>query len=289
MDSAGVVHREVELAPLSGREEELLASRSGQTNAALVTSLLCRCVRRIGDASPITATIARNLLVADRQYLILRLRAATFGDQIAGTIVCPWPDCRKRVDIDFSLADLAVQELSAQGPAHTLRLSPEAALHDDAGNVHQDVIFRLPTGADQEIVAPFILQGDERAIMALLGRCILSIGNLDGSGAELVGRLSPQARSEIERRMENIAPRIELTMEGICPRCRRQFALPFDPQDFFFGELRTRRDLLYREVHYLAFHYHWSEREIMDMPRNKRRAYIEILADEIDKLTHVAE
>jgi hypothetical protein len=60
--------------------------------------------------------------------------------------------------------------------------------------------------------------------------------------------------------------------------------VPFDVQDFFFGELRTSRDLLYREVHYLAYHYHWGEREIMDMPRQKRRIYIDILAEEMGKL-----
>ena len=61
--------------------------------------------------------------------------------------------------------------------------------------------------------------------------------------------------------------------------------MPFDPQEFFFGELRTSRDLLDREVHYLAYHYHWSEQEIMAMPRDKRRRYIVVLADELEKLT----
>ena len=41
---------------------------------------------------------------------------------------------------------------------------------------------------------------------------------------------------------------------------------------------------LYREVHYLAYHYHWSESEIMAMTRDKRHTYIDVLADEIDGL-----
>ena len=60
-------------------------------------------------------------------------------------------------------------------------------------------------------------------------------------------------------------------MEAQCPECGHDFSVPFDPQEFFFGELRTSRDFLYREVHYLAYHYHWSEQEIMAMPRDKRR------------------
>jgi hypothetical protein len=85
-----------------------------------------------------------------------------------------------------------------------------------------------------------------------------------------------------------VAPRVELTMEAQCPECGREFAVPFDPQEFFFGELRTSRDLLYREVHYLAYHYHWGEQEIMAMPRDKRRRYIAVLADELEKLNHGA-
>jgi hypothetical protein len=46
----------------------------------------------------------------------------------------------------------------------------------------------------------------------------------------------------------------------------------------------SNRDLLYREVHYLAYHYHWSEQEIMSMSQAKRRQYIAVLAEEIEKL-----
>jgi len=89
---------------------------------------------------------------------------------------------------------------------------------------------------------------------------------------------------EIERRMEVVAPQVDLTMEGDCPECEREFGLNFDLHEFFFGELRTSLDLLYRQVHYLAFHYHWSEREIMEMSKEKRHKYIEVLAEEIERL-----
>jgi hypothetical protein len=120
----------------------------------------------------------------------------------------------------------------------------------------------------------------------LLRRCIQSIGPLQDPGDALIGALSPLARTEIESQMEAVAPKVELTMGGNCPECGREFDQPFAFQTFFFNELRIRRDLLYREVHYLAYHYHWSEREIMEMPREKRRKYIEVLAEEIERSTH---
>ena len=102
--------------------------------------------------------------------------------------------------------------------------------------------------------------------------------------ASLIEELPPLARLEIERQMEARAPKVDLMMEARCPECGRAFVAPFQLQDFFFGELRTSRDLLYREIHYLAYHYNWSEGDIMAMSRNQRRNYISVLADEIERL-----
>ena len=40
-------------------------------------------------------------------------------------------------------------------------------------------------------------------------------------------------------------------------------------------------DMLYREVHTLALHYHWNETEIMGMKTSKRRRYLKLLLDSI--------
>ena len=52
----------------------------------------------------------------------------------------------------------------------------------------------------------------------------------------------------------------------------------------FFSELTAGESQLHRELHYLAYHYHWSEKEILSMDRDRRRKYIAILADEIERL-----
>lgn len=286
VDEAGAVHRSVELNPLSGREEEFLADSGKPASATHVTAILSRCIRRIGTISPISEEVARNLLVADRQSLLLKLREVTFGDQVQATIFCPWPDCSKKVDIDFSIEDIPVEESEDKGPTYKMELSTEAAFIGNHGEEYREIIFRLPNGLDQEVISPLVSENEDRALTMLLERCIQSIGPVKNPGDELINRLSPMTRMEIERQMEAVAPKVELTMEADCPECGQEFATPFDIQGFFFSELRISRDLLYREVHYLAYHYHWSEREIMEMPRERRRKYIEVLADEIERLNN---
>jgi hypothetical protein len=285
LDPAGGRHRQVELAPLSGSEEELLAGSNGAQADALTTTIIARCVRRLGKLDTISETVARDLLVADRQYLLLKLIEATFGPQIRATILCPASDCGSRIDISFTIDDIPVKEPESVQPVFAMELSTKAAISVN-GEALNKITFRLPNGTDQEAVSPMIPVNEAEAAAMLLQRCVRSIGPLQGPGDELIGKLSARACQEIESRMEELAPRVELTMQGTCPECAGAFELPFDVQGFLFAELQTSRELLYREVHYLAYHYHWSEREIMAMPRHKRRKYIEVLADEIERLNH---
>ena len=40
---------------------------------------------------------------------------------------------------------------------------------------------------------------------------------------------------------------------------------------------------LYEEVHDLAYHYHWREQDILELPRAKRRRYLALLASKLEQ------
>jgi len=286
IDGTGTLHRKVELVSLTGRDEECLSDHSHHVSASLVTRLLSRCCHKIGTISPVTEDIVRQLLVADRQYLLLKLREMTFGDQVQATIVCPWPTCGNQVDIDFSTRDIPVQESIEKGPIYTMQLSLKAMPQTEGAPEEHSIAFRLPNGGDQEDLASLMAENEAMAFTTLLARCIQQIDSSLNPGEDRITQLSPLARLEIEQRMEALSPKVDLTLGATCPDCQRDFSMPFDLQQFFFGEWQTSRDLLYREVHYLAYHYHWSEEEIMELPREKRRKYIEVLAEEIERLNN---
>lgn len=286
IDAQGGVHKQVVLLPLTGREEELLAS-ADYPAATLVTEVLSRCVKSVGAVSDVTPAVIRNLLVADRQYLLLMLRQLTFGDRIQATIPCPWPGCGKGVDVDFRVSQIPITHCGDVRPVYEMRIEPfdGAAGLGLTENTPLTVRYRLPNGGDQEAVLDDVInRGEAAALSVLLSRCIQQFGTILEPDADWVARLPASIRLLIEQEMEARAPNLDLTMEAECPECRRAFLAPFELQDFFFGELKIGTELLFREVHYLAFHYHWSEREIMDMPRTRRRRYIEVLSGEIETL-----
>jgi len=293
-DGAGARQRAAKLTELNGRVERRLSEQATSAIPTLTTVLLSQVLRRIGsvtvgDPGQTAVALARSLLVADRHYLLLKLREATVGDRIQITIACPQPTCQAKIDIDFSTSEIPVKEGDPTGPLYSMLLSPLAAqgsgLADGESENECAIRFRLPTGADQEILAPIVAVDEARAATMLLQRCIQRIGTRTGPPTNAdIAQLAPLAQSEIELAMEAAAPQVALTMEGACPECGQAFALPFDLAGYFLQELRRGADLLYREVHYLAYHYHWSERAILAMPKAKRRKYIEVLADEIERI-----
>jgi hypothetical protein len=274
-DACGRLHRDVVVRALTGADEELLAAAKATDAAARVTDLLVRSLVRLGDLEPVPAEIVRGLLVADRDHLLLLVRRLTFGDRVHAELVCPWPECGERVSLEFAITDLPVHAAAAPAPDYTLAV-PTA-------DGPREVVFRLPTGGDQEELSPWAARDEAGALTALLRRCVLRIDAAAQPAPEQVDALGPRARAALEAEMERVAPRVERTVDTVCAECGRGFVAPFDLHRFFFGELRTDRGVLYREVHHLAFHYHWSEPDIMAMARPKRRAYLDLLAEEIDR------
>ncbi|MBU4261467.1 MAG: hypothetical protein KKC76_06240 [Proteobacteria bacterium] len=277
VDDDGQVHDHVILSPLCGFSERMVAGRNGTPAPVLLTALLSRCIDKIGSIDQVTEGMVRRLLVGDRLFLLLKLREMTFGRNIQAVINCSFPDCRARADIDFATENIPITQ-SPQGSLwHRLQLSPAAG-----GNI---VTFRLPNGEDQEMLTHLLDSNEDMAADKLLARCVESIDAVRPAMADII-TLPPTAKAEIEQEMERLAPRISTSFEARCPVCDRSFTAAFDVQEFVMAELNTRLDLLLKEVHYLAFHYHWSEKEILGMTRQNRRRYIEVLSEEMERLNH---
>ena len=64
-----------------------------------------------------------------------------------------------------------------------------------------------------------------------------------------------------------------------CPDCGGNFRSELDIADYLFAELAARGRELYRQVHRLAFHYHWNEDAILGMSQARRLLYLDALHD----------
>jgi hypothetical protein len=250
---------DVELRPLTGREEDWLATHAALPSAITATRLLSSCLVRIGDVKP-SRQLVRRLLVGDRDYLILQLRRITLGDEFHAVLRCP--ACDSKMDVNFDTKDVPVT-FRPQGAAdHSIQLN-------SATNSERTVRFRLPCGGDQEAVLGYNVQ---QAAEMLLDRCVLDNGGIPFSLNE---------REAVANAMERLAPQVDLELDLICPECENQFLTPFDTTAFFFSEMKINGRQLLSEIHSLALYYHWSEPEIVSLPRDRRRAYLGLLSDAV--------
>lgn len=238
-----------ELRPLSGREEEWLTQHAGMPSAHLATKLLSACFVRLENLA-VNSEIVSKLLVGDRDYLILQLRRMTLGDRFAAVFSCP--ACKRAMDVEFLAQDILIEPRPQNGATYTWQ-------------GERAVRYRLPNGADQEAVADL---SPGEAVEVLLARCVIDDGGTP---------LSVEERDALIADMEVRAPQIDLELDLSCPECGHSFTTPFDCTSFFFSEIRALSRHLMREVHYLALHYHWSESEILNLQRDRRRGYLALL------------
>src|SRR5215471_7225540 len=96
-----------ELRPLSGADEDwLCALEPGTPTAVVVTRLLARCTVKVCGAEVDDVARVRDLLVADRDYLLLSLRALKFGNHFDAVLECPY--CSEKLDVSFEASDVPV-------------------------------------------------------------------------------------------------------------------------------------------------------------------------------------
>lgn len=255
------VLKKATLRPLSGREEEWLARHAGMCSATRVSWLLNACVLSLDDHA-VTDELVRQLLIADRDYLILQLRRLTLGENIQAVIACP--ACNSKMDVNFPVSDVPVEVRPQASSSYKLQLQDRT------------VFFRLPTGGDQEAV---VETETHDPVAQLMKRCILDDGGR---------RMSSDEKESLISLMEQLAPHLELELDLRCPECAHHFVAPFDTTAFFLEEIALKAEDLLQEVHTLAFYYHWSETEILGLERSRRRTYLGLLNDSLRGKTDTA-
>jgi hypothetical protein len=267
----GACWREAHLREPTGEDHRVLAEEArSRLPAEWATEVLTRCATRLGPPGPVTREAVRSLSVGDREALLLHLRRMTAGDRLRCVVTCPRPDCAETLDLDLKVSDLLFP------PSLEAKSRHEAVL--GAGGAACLVRFRLPTGGDQEAVAGLARTDLAAAVEALLMRCVESAERSDGLPTP---QLPPEVVAQLPAKMAELDPQAELTFQVTCAACGSTFDTLFDAASYLLQEVESAARTLYHEVHFLAYHYHWSPSEILGLSARERRRFLELLADEL--------
>jgi len=239
-DQHGRVHRTVRLRKMTGREEALIADPANQRNGGrLVTGLLQSCMTRLGDLDGVSRDAVDHMYSIDRNYLLLRLRAFTFGSELKASYGCP--ACGGRLDVVEDLDELPVTMLADGESPEDIIVELEDGYVDADGTVHSAVRLRLARGDDESAVAPQMRKNASLGKNALLARCLRTLGDLprhrlEALGPKILADLTLTDRRLIDRAFNEAAPGVDLIRELDCPACGAEFRASLDMTHFLAPE-----------------------------------------------------
>lgn len=260
--------RRVLLRRLVGDDERLLAELSGEPLHTRALALLERVTSFCEGEEGNTANLLRRLSIGDRVALLLQLRRMELGDNLDCTVSCA--KCGKTLSVILSVTSL----LNIRHPA------PSESYEVDVGGYCLQV--RPLTALDQDMVtvsnanegrgeAAGNENEEERLEEMMARRCIVRFDQ------PLPKKLPEFMIQAIGSRLEQVDPLSDITLNLSCAECGHEFCASFNAEDFISKELGTDQVELESEVHWLASHYHWSEREILSLPVRRRRRYISLI------------
>lgn len=238
-DDDGTIRREGALRKMTGREEAILADAQNQRNGAkLVTELLQGCITDLGG-KPVTPATVAGMYSADRNYLLLRLRAITFGPELEASYKCP--SCGHGWEVSEDLDELPVRSLGDGERVDTVPVELEDGYVDKAGNLQTALVLRLPTGVDESAVAAQMRKNASLGKNALLARCMIALGDmpqhrLEALGPKILVELTMTDRRLIDRALNSAAPGIDLVRPLECPACGNEFKANLDLSRFLSVE-----------------------------------------------------
>ena len=253
-------YREFGFRPLTGTAE-LAVSEAAQyagTRPEAVTELLEASLGHIGGLAPDSALIDA-LSVGDRHFLTTRLFGWLGNDEAWFTVDCQ--ACSQRFDFPLRFSSLPVKPA---GPSY-----PFCATDLAAGTF----TWRVPNGADQKALALQPAQAD--TVRILLQRCLVE-------GKITAGTVTPERAiadftdreiAQVEAALEVQAPEMASLAQATCPGCSQVNSLQIDPLVYLNAPLQG----LSSDIHRIASVYHWSETEILSLPRQRRQRYLDLI------------
>lgn len=217
--AAGPAAGTLPLRELTGWEEEYLSRHQHDANTARTCNeVLARCCVRPGTepGDQVRAQV-RDLLVAERDLELVRLRRLSLGADVEARVECS--ACGEANEARFSLDDL---DLDPGFPAERTGLP-----------VDGDLTLSLPTAGDQEVLLDADLDDPAERRTWLLAR---ALRRPDGTslGLDAARELPLRRRAALERAIDDQLPTLDLDMVVRCAHCGADFTAPFDVGSFFF-------------------------------------------------------
>lgn len=235
-DSNGVIHKEFTLREITGKDEEAIHKTDVKSNGSkVVSTLLTRCVTRIGTLTPKSVggrsnweNIIKSLFVGDQDYMLIQLRKLSIGEEIEVNHVCPNKDCKAKLKTVLDVDELEVVPFSGE---REIAFELPRGYKDKKGVLHTTGTMRLPTGLDREVLTPLAKTNLAKAETVMLTRlCKFDDGAYVDD--DVMGSLSIRDREYLQKLLQEHYFGVKLEAEVVCDNCGESFMGSFNASNF---------------------------------------------------------
>ena len=232
-DKDGVVHRTITLTPMTGETEEAIADPKVRDNGGkIITSLLESVTEKVGTLPRVTKDTIRDLTTIDRDFLLIKNRQVSLGDNISYIDNCP--HCRARNEIHVNLANIEPKYLENEEDRE-LTFDLPIGYKDANGTVHKEITITLPTGRVQERVAQMVRANPAQATTAMLQLITLKLGTLEFINPDVFKKMTKKDRDFISNKLSELEVGIKFDTEVMCSECGSEFVTAI-PLQSLLGE-----------------------------------------------------
>lgn len=236
-------------------ESDLAIDFSGKATPVLITRILEQCT--VDSEGHLPTGYFRELSVGKRLEYLLALAAGEEGPAFHFPFHCA--GCGQEIELELTLEDIAAQQREAD-----LIETVEVEIR---GKIF---VFRKPCGRDQENWAEMVFQDQREAMKTMINALALT--------HDFPESLDPEAIDLIDEAMYEADPLVNFLCRVTCAECNSPNEFLVDLCDVALGRLSQLQQQLLVMVHKLASHYHWSEKEIFDVPYWRRKEYLNLIA-----------
>lgn len=232
-DGDGPASGIVSIRPMTGEEEQILATPRFVRKGQAINMIFQRCLKE--QIRP------EDLLTIDRTYMLIYLRGISYSPKYDVEVKCP--ECEKKFGTTIDLNTLYVESCPDN-------YGPE--LRDVLPTTKLPFSYRLSTGRDEQEITDHRDRrikafGDSSADDTLIYRTSMLLGEIDGltNKAELQILLKNLPISDVSyiRNCINEPPfGVDTNVEIICPSCLQDFEvdLPLEANFFFPRRKKTK-------------------------------------------------
>ena len=196
----------------------------------------------------------------DRRFrALLQIVRETQGDRLIWKARCANEDCEHEMELELSVSQL----LRMPEPAECFCWSAEPGC---------ELELRLPTERDQIEWRESAADANEEGVDLRMASSLVS--RVNGQQPASDWTLPQEWLTALDAAFREHDMLTAMELQVSCPWCGKESALQPDVEALALSRLAAEQKRVLEEIHQLAAAYHWTEAEVLALPRLRRSFYI---------------